>query len=244
MKLGERICLVGSGALGMNLTNEYDCNVYLLDTGDGFVLVDCGSGLESERILGEIRRDGIDPAGITHIVVTHAHADHAGGAAGLSRSTGAAIVCSPQTAAILGSGDEAAIYLPESRRAGLYPEDYRLESCVPTLTVSHLEEMKAGEITLQFISAPGHSDDMICCYVKQWQALFCSDLVFHGGRIAMLPTPEFSLYRLSQSVRILAEYAIEGLYPGHLSPVRTGGDQVVRKVNATFESLRIPPNIV
>jgi len=244
MKLTERVYLVGSGNLGMNLTNAYDCNVYLLDAGSGLLLVDCGAGLEMARILEEIRRDGMDPKNISHIIVTHAHADHAGGAAGLKRYTDAKVICSPRTAAILETGDEEAIHLPECRKIGMYPRDYRFESCSPSIAAENGEIFEIGDISMEIVFAPGHSADMICCYVKQWKSLFCGDLLFAGGRIAMQTSPDFSFFELSQSVRKLSGYDVESLFPGHLAPVICGGAQVIEKVKETFDAMRIPPNIV
>ena len=64
MKLTEGIHLVGSGSLGFDLTDNFDCHVYLLDGGDELALVDTGAGLGAEAILDNVRRDGLDPARI------------------------------------------------------------------------------------------------------------------------------------------------------------------------------------
>lgn len=244
MRLTKHVYLAGSGNLGLNLTNAYDCNIYLLDAGTSLVLIDCGAGLEMEKLFQEIRRDGFDPADITHIVVTHAHADHAGGAAKLKAHTGAQVLCLPQTASILESGDEDAIHLPECRKVGMYPQDYRFHACAPVTAVHDRQQLQIGNISLEIIHTPGHSSDMISCYVAEWRALFCSDLLFAGGRIAMQVSPQFSLFALSQSVARLTSYDVELLFPGHLAPVLSEGGQLIHQVHETFKALKVPPNIV
>ena len=77
MRLTEHIALVGSSRFG--LSSPYDCHVYAVDCGDDSLLIDAGCGLEPELIEANLRDDGFDPGRIRAIVLTHAHADHAGG---------------------------------------------------------------------------------------------------------------------------------------------------------------------
>ena len=61
MRLAERIYLVGSGSFGFDLTDPYDCHVYLLDGGTELALIDVGAGMGAEAIVENVRRDGFDP---------------------------------------------------------------------------------------------------------------------------------------------------------------------------------------
>jgi metallo-beta-lactamase family protein len=85
---------------------------FLLDHGDGRVLVDCGLF----QGLRELRRRNweqfpVDPASIDAVVVTHAHLDHSGYLPALARDGFAGrVVCTPDTAAL------AAIVLRDSAR--------------------------------------------------------------------------------------------------------------------------------
>jgi glyoxylase-like metal-dependent hydrolase (beta-lactamase superfamily II) len=76
MRLTEQIALVGSSRFG--LSSPFDCSIYALDNGEGTVLIDAGCGLEPELIEANLRGDGFDPTRIRAMVLTHAHADHAG----------------------------------------------------------------------------------------------------------------------------------------------------------------------
>ncbi|WP_410812538.1 MBL fold metallo-hydrolase [Micromonospora sp. 067-2] len=67
-------------------------NSYALVDGDGSVtLVDCGVTRAPARIVRGLAAIGKVPADVTRIVLTHAHPDHAGGAAEMARRTGAPI---------------------------------------------------------------------------------------------------------------------------------------------------------
>ncbi|MEU4679218.1 MBL fold metallo-hydrolase [Micromonospora sp. NPDC023737] len=68
-------------------------NSYALVDDDGSVtLVDCGVKRAPARIVRGLAAIGKSPADVTRIVLTHAHPDHAGGAAEVARRTGAPVV--------------------------------------------------------------------------------------------------------------------------------------------------------
>ncbi len=64
-------------------------NAFLLTTPEGLVLIDTGFPGRESDILEAIRQLGHEPRALKHIVLTHAHPDHVGGAAALVRATGA-----------------------------------------------------------------------------------------------------------------------------------------------------------
>jgi glyoxylase-like metal-dependent hydrolase (beta-lactamase superfamily II) len=68
-------------------------NVYLL-AGKTLVLVDTGMPQDSVGILQEIAALGRRPQDVSHILITHAHLDHAGSLAFLQKATGAKVVAS------------------------------------------------------------------------------------------------------------------------------------------------------
>lgn len=59
MKVSEQIFIVGSGYEGFDMTNPYDCHVYLIDGGGDLVLIDIGAGMGTDEILN-ITRLGFD----------------------------------------------------------------------------------------------------------------------------------------------------------------------------------------
>src|SRR5438105_13805098 len=130
MKLSERVHLVGSGSNGFDLTDAYDCHVYLVDGGDELALIDVGAGMGAAAIVENVRRDGFDPSLIRHLILTHGHGDHAGGAARMRRLLGdPAVYASGAIADSLRQGDEKATSVDVAKQAGIYPLDYRLEPC-------------------------------------------------------------------------------------------------------------------
>ena len=64
-------------------TNYSHTNHIVIELGDATVLVDVGSGNRflptAGELMGNLEGAGIDPASITHVVITHAHPDHVWG---------------------------------------------------------------------------------------------------------------------------------------------------------------------
>ncbi|WP_409346396.1 MBL fold metallo-hydrolase [Paenibacillus sp. MBLB4367] len=240
----DRIFMVGSGSLGCKLTNEYDCNMYLLVGGSSAALIDSGAGIDPQAVIAQIRACGFDESLIEAIFLTHAHADHAGGAAELQRLTGASVYCPKETARVVREGDEEANGLRQARLDGIYPPDYRFEACPSAIAAADGASIAIGDVTLKFLASPGHSSDHASLYCPELRALFSGDAVFAGGKIAAIGTPDFSMEALASSIRKLAELNVMHLFPGHGSPVIGTGSKDVREAMEIFAGGGIPKSIV
>ena len=74
MRLTRDVLLVGGGDTGFNISHPLDCHIYLLDGGDEFALIDAGIGgptSQTDQILANIEEDGIDPARVGRLLLTH-----------------------------------------------------------------------------------------------------------------------------------------------------------------------------
>src|SRR5262245_39991633 len=76
----------------------------LIQTSDGFIVLDGGLPQSAARIEANIRTLGFKVEHIKLIVNSHAHYDHAGGIARLQRDSGAKVAASASGAAALMSG--------------------------------------------------------------------------------------------------------------------------------------------
>jgi hydroxyacylglutathione hydrolase len=72
--------------------------------GERAVLVDTGPQRSGRGVLRRLAAAGIAPEELSLIVLTHAHADHVGGAAALQRATGALVVAGLGDEPILAAG--------------------------------------------------------------------------------------------------------------------------------------------
>ena len=81
-QIAPGIYLVG----GPEISHAEDATAFLIDFDGELVMVDCGAGRSVERILDNIEDEGLDPAMISTLILTHAHIDHIGAAPELRRA--------------------------------------------------------------------------------------------------------------------------------------------------------------
>ncbi|MBW4084263.1 MBL fold metallo-hydrolase [Paenibacillus sp. S150] len=246
MRISEDIYLVGSGKLGFDWTDGADCNIYLIHTGAGALLIDSGAGQSVDQICRNITDHGFALHDISHILLTHLHADHSGGAAELKRRTGAKLALLDEAAAVLEAGDEAGIDLPRAVEAGFYPGNYRWNPCSAELLLHSGDTLRIGGYAFRVLHTPGHSAYDTCFYMEgrgREPVLISGDTVMYGGRISMLNTHDFRLDKLAASMGLLAGLEPEILLPGHGQPALSRAAEHVRRAHHIFSSLGIPQNI-
>src|SRR5690625_7580328 len=105
MKISNKTYLVGSGETGVGISHKLDCNIYLVDGGEECALIDAGSGLDPNRIITNIKQDGIKIDNIKYILLTHIHGDHAAGAAHFAKKFNIKLILSKEDVARYESGD-------------------------------------------------------------------------------------------------------------------------------------------
>jgi glyoxylase-like metal-dependent hydrolase (beta-lactamase superfamily II) len=245
MKLAEGIHLVASGLHGCGLTDDFDCHVYLIDCGGESALVDTGAGRDVAAILEVMREDGLDPAAITTILLTHQHADHSGGAAGLRDVLGGAprVLASPHAADLVTRGDEEALSLPAARAAGIYPPDYHYRPCPAQGVLVDGTALSVGETAFRVLDTPGHCRGHVSLLVERHGRLilFGGDAIFAGGQILLQNIPDCSIWEYGQTIARLAQLPVDTLLPGHLAPVLRNGRRHIQMAHASFTGRLLPP---
>jgi glyoxylase-like metal-dependent hydrolase (beta-lactamase superfamily II) len=238
MLVGRGIYLVTSGALGHNSTHALDCSSFAVEAEGGWLLFDTGAGVDLARVdtaLGEL------PGPVTHVFLTHCHADHAGGAAHLRRR-GARIIAGPETSAIVAAGDEHAMSLDVARALGVYPADYRFEPCVIDDVLSPDSVAVMGGRRIRMVATPGHSADHVSYVVEDPEAaiLMAGDALFEGGTVVLQDTWDCNVQATCRTIERLAEIDFEVFLPGH-GPLRLNeAREPVRQAMARVKSLLCP----
>src|SRR5215212_8189738 len=195
MRLGEReedsekvritneVYVVGGGvANAFGLSDDPDCHIYLVDGGDELALIDCGmaAGNSLERILSNVRADGLDLERITKVIVTHYHMDHAGGAARFRECLGVEVVAPADAARALRTGDEQAVALDVAKAAGFYAADYRFQPVEVAHEAREGDRIPVGSLELEVFETPGHCDGHVSLLLqgRDRRYLFAGDAVF------------------------------------------------------------------
>jgi glyoxylase-like metal-dependent hydrolase (beta-lactamase superfamily II) len=240
VRLAERVHLVASGRLGFSLTDDYDCHVYALDGGDEIALIDAGGGRSTDALIANLRADGLDPGRVRRLLLTHAHGDHAAGAASLREALpGLRVYASREAAPWLRAGDERAISLDVARAAGMYPPDVRLRPCPVDAELGDGDELPVGDLTVRALATPGHARGHLSFLAGP--CLFAGDALFYGGRIALQDTWDCSVQESNRSVERLASFDWDALLPGHLTISLSQGKRHAELAMAAIRKLGVPP---
>ncbi len=124
-----------------------DGNCYLLDTGQGLIMFDCGCGDTFDQIENNIRYWNLSPDDIRYCFLTHAHLDHAG-AAFILRERGVTLVAHTVAAEAMAAGDE--------RCCGyLYHKTFT--PCEVQQTVKDGDIVDALGLSVEAMHLPGHT---------------------------------------------------------------------------------------
>ena len=148
------------------------CNAFLVIEGDRRILVDAGNGAPCGTLLAQLRADGIDPATVTDVLLTHEHRDHVGG---LFRADGAPAFPNA-TLHMWWPTNVAGRAAFETRHAA-----FRLDLFADAASATNLPAGFAAE------PAPGHTPQH--CFYRKGGMLFVGD-VFHAVDL-QIPEPWF-----------------------------------------------------
>ena len=217
MRIDDRLHLVMSGALGIDLTDPLDCNVYLVGFNDGWLLFDSGAGRSVDATLAALPGEGVDPKDIKALFLTHGHADHSAGAARIRETLGVRVIAGAATAAMVAGGQEDAISLTSARQGGGYPADFVYRACPVDQIVADGEQLSFGDTRVTVLATPGHSHDHTAFLVEQpgRAMLIAGDALFHGGRVGVQNVYDCSVPEICRSVTRLADCDYDMLLPGH-----------------------------
>ncbi|MET9913732.1 MBL fold metallo-hydrolase [Streptomyces sp. NPDC006476] len=213
MRLTDHVTLVASGAAGFDLTDPLDCHAYLVRGSRRSALIDAGAGRSAADIL---RIAGVRP---DLLLLTHGHADHAGGAAALAAAVpGLRVLAGAEAVAWIADGDEAGLSVDKGKAAGVYPPDYVVPPCPRVEAVADGAEFDlGGGVLVRALATPGHADGHMCYLLTtpHHTALFSGDCVFSGGRISLQNLHDCRVPEYAASLTMLAALDVDALFPGH-----------------------------
>ncbi len=168
----------GASALGSSANQNFISNAGFVVTPAGVVVIDAlGSPALATRLVAQIRK--LTPQPITHVIVTHYHADHIYGLQTF-KALGARILAHPAAKDYLNS-DTARRRLENSRKdmAPWVNADTHLVEADEWLDVE--KDLTVGGVVFKIKPiGPAHTPEDLLVYVPQEKVLFAGDLVFRN----------------------------------------------------------------
>lgn len=210
-------------------------NAFLMAKEDGLTLIDSGLPGQDRRIGKAIGEMGRKRSELRHILITHHHADHCGGAAPLQKASNATVYAHPIDAPIIAGETPRPGPNPSSVTGRLFgPLITRLPQNHPP-TVTPDQHVNDGDILpiaggVKVIHTPGHTLGSVAFLIEgHGGVLFAGDAAAHMfgrlGKPMLLFTEDMGQVR--ESMRKLAALEFETACFGH-------GSVVKGKANAKF----------
>jgi 2-aminobenzoylacetyl-CoA thioesterase len=228
-------------APGLWMLGNYFFNLYLVKGSQASALIEIGVSAIVDEIIRQLKLLEVRP---TFLVMTHPHADHVTGLAGLKEKFPQALVVAGEGAAeFLAHPKAGPAVVREDRhmseflaahgiRPGRPPveEPPSLGTCI---IAQDGDKMDLGGITLQFLVAKGHAPGKIIVYIPEIKSLILSDSLgfrFPGRGV-------FPMFLVSYSDYIATLDRLEKLNPEILG-IAHQGPVIGAQVGVAFKEAR------
>jgi glyoxylase-like metal-dependent hydrolase (beta-lactamase superfamily II) len=204
-----------------------DANCYLVETGEGFVLIDSGWSTERAELTRDLEAAGCLPGRLQLVVLTHGDIDHAGNCAYLREAYGAAIAMHPGDVDLVARGMEPRrewgsrlLGVIMGGVASLSHRDVSMadfERFSPDVLVEEGNSLSPYGFEAQVLHTPGHTRGSICVLTAGGD-LFSGDTLMNARRWLLLGSLAEDHEALVASLDRLLDLPVETVYPGHLKP--------------------------
>jgi len=220
MRITENVWQVG----GPELTAPEDAAAYLVRLGPAAALIDAGCGEATQALIANIGRVLPPEVPVTHLLLTHCHFDHSGGAQAVAGHLGCKIVAHRQDAVFLEAGDSATT---AAAWYGRHMPPLRIDQKIEGATAS----IAVGDGELRACHCPGHSPGSLVytAEIDGHKILFGQDI--HGP---LHPSLRSDRADYLQSLQLILALDADILCEGHFGIFR--GRDEVRRFIASFIS--------
>ena len=205
----------GLSALGSPANQNFISNAGFVVTSEGVVVIDAlGSPALAQRLLDEIAK--VTDQKVTHVVVTHYHADHVYGLQ-VFEELGATIIAHQAGREYL-YADTARLRLEVSRKelAPWIDDQTRLVEAHEWIDGTRRLQVGDTELVIEFLG-PAHTPEDLAVYLPRQQVLYAGDLVFRS-RVPFVGQADSRNW--IRSLEKLLSHDTQVIVPGH-GPVST-----------------------
>jgi len=213
-------------AIDHNLLGIPGVGVTYVVRGEAIALIETGTALTVPHTLAGLERLGVRPEQVDHIICTHIHMDHAGGAGYLAAALPRAQV---YIHSMTGEHLVDPLRLLSSVRRAVGEEAWPLHGDMLPLPAERLrpaEQLRLDlgrDVILEAIATPGHSPDHLSFWDRKSGGLFIGDAAGltmdrWGLAFPVTPVPSYDLAAHRATIVMLRSHAIPRIYVTHHGP--------------------------
>ena len=213
------------GVIEMNVQarRRLGVNIYLIDGGSEYALIDVGFLDELDEVLQLIRQMNFSLSACKFIIATHADADHTQGLSRARDILKCKVLAHPKSVAPLQDGDEVMTYARIDAQNIHIP----MPRCKVDTTIDDGDVLTIGDKSLEVWSTPGHTAGQLA--FRMGNLLFSGDNIFRDGCVGVIDAHHGSnLVDFMASLDRIRRCDAEFLLPSH--------GPIFRKDNALLEA--------
>lgn len=198
-------------------------NVYLIDGGSEWLLIDIGYLDTVDEVIELIRRMDFNLSACKMIVATHADADHIQGLAHARELLKTTVAAHPLTVAPLETGDEIMTYATIKAQNFQIP----MPCCKVDLVLNEGDPIAVGDRTVTVWHTPGHTEGQIS--LKMGNLLFSGDNIYKDSCVGVIDAHHGSnIPQFLTSLKRIKQDNAEFLLPSH-GPVFRKDPKILQK---------------
>jgi hydroxyacylglutathione hydrolase len=220
------------GVLEMNYQAQrrMGVNIYLVDGGTEFALIDVGFLDELPDVLELIRQMDFSLSSCKMIVATHADVDHIQGLTRAREILKCDVVAHPKSVAAIEEADEIFTYARIDAQGIYIP----ITRCKVDRVIGEGDILPIGDKTLEVWSTPGHTAGQLA--LRMGRLLFSGDNIFRDGCVGVIDAHHGSnLIDFVASLKRILLSDVEYLLPSH-GPIFRKNDTLIAATIARLES--------
>ncbi len=213
------------GVIEMNVQarRRLGVNIYLIDGGTEYALIDVGFLDELPDVLELIRQMNFSLSSCKLIIATHADADHTQGLSRAREVLKCQVAAHPSSVTPLEQADEIMTY------ARIDAQNIRIPMppCKVDRTIDEGDTIQVGNKSLEVWSTPGHTAGQLA--FRMGDLLFSGDNIFRDGSVGVIDAHHgSSLPEFIASLKRIRDSDSKWLLPSH--------GPIFRKDNALIEA--------
>jgi glyoxylase-like metal-dependent hydrolase (beta-lactamase superfamily II) len=200
------------GVIELNLqaAQSFGVNIYLIDGGSEWALIDVGQDDTLDDVIELVRRLDFPLSKCKMLIATHADADHVQALAAARERLKAKTGAHPEAAKALESGDAVQTYA----RITAQDIDMPMPPCKIDVKLKEGDEIKVGKLRLKVWHTPGHTPGQLS--FKLGNLLLSGDNIYKDGCVGAIDAHHGSnLPDFIKSLTRIRDDGAEFLLPSH-----------------------------
>jgi glyoxylase-like metal-dependent hydrolase (beta-lactamase superfamily II) len=198
-------------------------NLYLIDGGSEWLLIDIGYLDTVDEVIDLIRQMDFNLSACKMVVATHADADHAQGMARFREALKTEVAAHPLAVEPLETGDEIVTYATIKAQNFQIP----MPPCKVDRELKEGDVIEVGDQEMTVWHTPGHTAGQIS--LKMGNLLFSGDNIFKDSSVGVIDAHHgSSIPDYLQSLKRIREDDAEFLLPSH-GPVFRKDNKIIQK---------------